>query len=517
MYISIGNIAKAVCRQPSKRGTILLAYIPVAKLECLSPKDVQGRAYRLFHYCMTHILKPLVQPGHHGVKMTCADNHIRLIFPILASYIANYSEQCLIAANKENACPICEVAPDQRGEPLAAQPRSPGKVLQALRTCTTTPSQAYKQLSLRPIMQPFWADLPHTNIFQCFTPDLLHQLHKGVFKDHLVKWCTQIAGDKEIDERFKCMPNHPSLRHFKRGISAVSQWTGREFKEMERVFASLVLGAVPPDAAVVARVLIDFIYYASFPSHSPETLRRLQDSLDSFHEHKHIFIQHGIRTHFRIPKIHMMEHYVEFIRAKGAADGYNTEISERLHINYAKEGYRASNKKDFTKQMVAYLNRHEAIQSFQVFLTWAAGPSTNDVDTTPSDPDSLSPIPAISMHVASSGWQIARHAPFPQVPLQFLIDKHGCYDIVTAVATYLHQNIPTCEVTPTNADLVDVYKRISMSLPSPQQLTEDTQQDVIRATPSIPSSQTKPGEPEHFDTVLVHDSPDAEDIGLTGV
>ena len=41
---------------------------------------------------------------------------------------------------------------------------------------------------------------------------------------------------------------------------------------MERVFASLVLGAVPPDAAVVACVLIDFIYYASFPSHSPETL-----------------------------------------------------------------------------------------------------------------------------------------------------------------------------------------------------------------------------------------------------
>ena len=84
------------------------------------------------------------------------------------------------------------------------------------------------------------------------------------------------------------------------------------------------------------------------------------------------------------------------------------------------------------------------------------------------------------------------------------------------MATYLRQNIPTCEVTPTNADLVDVYKHISMNLPSPQWLTEDTQQDLICAMPSIPSSKMKLGEPDRFDTVLVHDSPDAEDIGLTG-
>ena len=160
---------------------------------------------------------------------------------------------------------------------------------------------------------------------------------------------------------------------------------------------------------------------------------------------------------------------------------------------------------------------HEAIRPFQAFLTWAAGPSTNDVDSTTSDADPPSLVPMIPMQVSSSGWHIAKHAPFPQTSLQFLINKHSCRDIVTAVAMYLHHNISTCEVTPTNADLVDVYKHISMSLPSPQRLTEDTQQDVIWATPSIPSSQTKPGEPEHFDTVLVHDSPDAEDIGLTGV
>ena len=46
-----------------------------------------------------------------------------------------------------------------------------------------------------------------------------------------------------------------------------------------------------------------------------------------------------------------MLHYVEAIRSHGTADGYNTEVSEKLHIDNAKEGYCASNKKDYIKQM----------------------------------------------------------------------------------------------------------------------------------------------------------------------
>ena len=89
-----------------------------------------------------------------------------------------------------------------------------------------------------------------------------------------------------------------------------------------------------------------------------------------------LLVQYGIQEHFNIPKIHQMLHYAEAIRSHGTADGYNTEASERLHIDYAKEGYRASNKKDYIKQMTVWLGRQEAVSRFQAHLVYAAKQST---------------------------------------------------------------------------------------------------------------------------------------------
>jgi hypothetical protein len=85
-----------------------------------------------------------------------------------------------------------------------------------------------------------------------------------------------------IDDQFRAMSTHPRLRHFKKGISSISQWTGKEHKEMQKVFLGVLAGSAPPRVIAAARGLLDFIYYTQYQSHTVETLCRMQEALDLF-------------------------------------------------------------------------------------------------------------------------------------------------------------------------------------------------------------------------------------------
>ncbi|KAJ6540666.1 hypothetical protein B0H19DRAFT_959211 [Mycena capillaripes] len=201
VYLTIGNIRKETRRTPSARATILIGYIPVTKLEIFSKAKRSSVSHQLFHDCMRIILEPLWAAGKDGVKMDCADGFVRKLFPILSAYIADYPEQCLVACCRENSCPRCLVKPEERGERVDSTMRDPGETLKVIieQSQNKFPVEFVDQ-NLRPI-NPFWADFPHCDIFSCMTPDLLHELHNGVFGDHIVKWATQatLGQDDEID------------------------------------------------------------------------------------------------------------------------------------------------------------------------------------------------------------------------------------------------------------------------------------------------------------------------------
>jgi len=55
-------------------------------------------------------------------------------------------------------------------------------------------------------------------------------------------------------------------------------------------------------------------------------------------------------------------HYGPSIALFGTTDNYNTEQTERLHIDFTKDAYRASNHKDKLPQMTTWLSRHKKVQ-----------------------------------------------------------------------------------------------------------------------------------------------------------
>jgi hypothetical protein len=177
----------------------------------------------------------------------------------------------------------------------------------------------FEKLGIWAIYTPFWEGLPHCKIFHCFALDLLHQIHKGVLKDHLLKWCMSILGSAETDAQFRAMTASTRLRHFKHSISGISQWTGTEHKEMEKVFMGIIAGGVGREVLTTSQAMIDFTFFAQYQTHTMQMLECMEKCLERFHAHKKVFISEGIWEHFNIPKLHSLLHYIVTVESGSRA------------------------------------------------------------------------------------------------------------------------------------------------------------------------------------------------------
>lgn len=379
IYLTIGNIPKDIRRKPSRQAQILLGYIPTTKLDGMENKSGRRRALaNLFHACMGDVLGPISSVGETGLAMMSGDGVWRRCHPIFAIFIGDYPEQALVTCTFNGRCPKCLVPPAQLGEyesfPLRAQRSVIGTYLSANqdirkfhRTC--------REAKLKPIANPFWATFPLVDIFVSITPDILHQMLQGVMK-HLIGWVISIFGASAIDARCKSIPPNHKISLFTKGITTLSHVTGKEHKSMCSILLGLIVdlpvqgGRNSSRVVKAVRALLDFLFLAQFPCHTSDTLLRLEECLVAFHTNKAVFVDLGIRQNFNIPKLHALLHYASSIRLFGTTDNYNTEQSERLHIDLAKEAYRATNRKDEFAQMTTWLERREKVQRHIASVNW---------------------------------------------------------------------------------------------------------------------------------------------------
>lgn len=370
VYLTIGNIPKNIRRKPTRMAQVLIGYIPTSKLEGMTNKTARRRAVaNLFHGCMRDILHPIIVPGVSGVAMKSGDGVWRRCHPIFANFVGDYPEQSLVTCTYSGQCPKCHVTPDELGEYETFPPRLRQS---ALDTYLLSDEEVHvfhaacRHAGLKPVYHPFWESLPLADIFISITPDILHQLLQGMMK-HLIGWLVDIFGPTEIDARCRAMPPNHKTMLFAKGITTLSHVSGHEHKKVCSLLLGLIIDLPIPGGrdstrlVRAVRALLDFLYLAQYQCHTSETINHLQDALSVFHDHKAIFVDVGVRENFNIPKLHSLSHYVSSIYLFGTTDNYNTEQTERLHIDFTKEAYRATNRKDIYSQMTVWLQRREKI------------------------------------------------------------------------------------------------------------------------------------------------------------
>ncbi|KIJ27028.1 hypothetical protein M422DRAFT_260677 [Sphaerobolus stellatus SS14] len=248
-----------------------------------------------------------------------------------------------------------------------------------------------------------------------------------------------------------------------------------------------------------------------------------------------------------MPKFHGLHHYTPQILICGSPDGYNTELPERLHINLAKDAYRATNHKDYVPQMITWLHRQEAIDAYTSFLCWIIPEYTatdlrsdGDSDEEAEEEDMNEEVNGRSESMNGEekdedddsfvypagatiwgGWTahiLARHVPLPNIKVNTIEEKYSAPDFLSCLTTFIEENIPGCPIKPNKYDRFGLYSRMQLLYCSLQGFGDPPEFDTIRASPALPQHRLgrKPT-PAFFDTALVDTKGDANVMGFEGV
>jgi len=186
VYLTIGNIHKAICRKLSSHAQILVAYVPTSKLKGTTNKAAHCCALaNLYHTCMCTFLALIALYGEASVAMASSNGIWQWCHPIFAIFIGDYLEQTLVACTFNRWCPKCTIPAGQLGEHHSYPPCDLNKALDAYGLADGDVHRfhaACKDVDIKAVYKPFWEPLPLVNVYISIIPNILHQLLQSVMK-----------------------------------------------------------------------------------------------------------------------------------------------------------------------------------------------------------------------------------------------------------------------------------------------------------------------------------------------
>ena len=249
----------------------------------------------------------------------------------------------------------------------------------------------------------------------------------------------------------------------------------------------------------------------------------MQEALDLFHANKDIFVDEGIRKHFNILKLHSLIHYIDSIVLFGSLDGFNSKHPERLHIDYTKKGYHASNKCDYVIQMTCWLQHQEAMDLHAAYLWWLniLIKSQEDLSILDPEPEELMEdydigeaeycqeadhVDAVLAELKAEAapsftYKIAKKSPFPNTSVACITSAYSAMEFLPALQMFLNNHLPCNTLKPNQFNCFDIYNTIPILLPLKPHISNTKHLISVQATAEHSNSPWKPSTLARFDTV----------------
>ncbi|KAG1831195.1 hypothetical protein DFJ58DRAFT_736700 [Suillus subalutaceus] len=270
LYVSIGNVCNNV-RRAHRDAASIIGFLAIPKTtKEHTTGNVKFRKFhqQLFHCSLSKILKTL-RPGITKYEVAWfGDGHFRRVIYGLGPYIADYEEQVLLTCIVRGWCPRCLLSHINLDESAGWHCRHHTDALVEEGTLDVL----WDEYGIVGDLVPVTNDFAQANIHQLITSNILHQLIKGMFKDHLVDWVEKIAA----------VPAFTGLRRFPQG-RGFKQWMGDDSKALMKVYLSAIEGYIPLEMVRTFRAFLEFCYLVRCSTITEKTLEQIQEALDRFH------------------------------------------------------------------------------------------------------------------------------------------------------------------------------------------------------------------------------------------